>query len=235
MNKINKTKTGIKGFDKLVGGGFSQGSIILLSGSPGTGKTIFGLEYLYNGASAGEKSLYITFEEPVANLKEQAAQFGWDIASLEKRELIKIQYIPSKAITNATLKEISAAVKEEEIKRIVIDSISTLALSIPTIHTKVTEITDFSIKRFIHNFIEDLRDLNGTTTLLIAQTTAEKKLSSDEVSEFVADGIIHIIYESLGGEFSRSLIVRKMRQCKNDEDIHPLEISKKGLVVHRLK
>ncbi|MBI5148916.1 hypothetical protein HZA33_04525, partial [Candidatus Pacearchaeota archaeon] len=56
----------------------------------------------------------------------------------------------------------------------------------------------------------------------------------DTLSEFAADGLIIITFEALGGEFSRSLIVRKMRQTKNDEDIHPLEIGKNGIVVHNV-
>ena len=55
------------------------------------------------------------------------------------------------------------------------------------------------------------------------------------ISEFLCDGVVLLNFESLGGEFSRSLLVRKMRHTKNEEDIHPLEISKKGLVVHKLK
>ncbi|MBR9677130.1 AAA family ATPase [Candidatus Woesearchaeota archaeon] len=232
---MNKTKTGIKGFDDLLNGGIPTGSIVLVSGTPGTGKTIFGLEYLYRGALNDEKGLFITFEEPKSNIAEQAMQFGWDLEKLEKKNILHIQHISSKTITNATLKEIVNFVKKEKIKRLVIDSISTLALSIPTIHNKVTEITDFAIKRFLHQFLEDLRDFADTTTLLIGQTTSEKHLSTDEVSEFIADGIIHILYESLGRDYSRSLIIRKMRKVKNDEDIHPLEISKTGLTVHTLK
>ena len=232
---MNITKTGINGFDELVEGGLPQNSITLLTGTPGTGKTIFGLEFLYRGALMGEKGLYISFEEPKENIIKQAKQFGWDLAKLEKEGKLVIDYIPSKTITNAVLSAIPTSIKQDGIKRIVIDSVSTLSLSIPTIHTKVTEVTEFTIKRFIYNFIEDLRLAHAGTILLIGQSRNDKELSSDGVSEFVADGIIHVMYESLGGEYSRSLNIRKMRQCKNNEDIHPLEISSKGLVIHTIK
>lgn len=232
---MSKTKTGINGFDELVEGGLTTNSITLLTGTPGTGKTIFGLEFLYRGALIGEKGLYISFEEPKENIIEQAKQFGFDLAKLEKEGKIVIDYVPSKNITNAVLAAIPSSIKQDNIKRVVIDSVSTLALSIPTIQTKITEVTEFTIKRFIYNFIEDLRLAHAGTILLIGQSRNDKELSSDGVSEFVADGIIHITYESLGGEYSRSLNIRKMRQCKNDEDIHPLEISKKGIIVHTLK
>lgn len=231
---MNKIKTGIKGFDNLVEGGIPKNSIVLINGTPGTGKTIFGMQYIYNGAMDGEKTLYLSFEEPVNNLENQASQFGWDFKKLQKKGVLQLKYISSKDITTATLTDLIKNIKREKITRLVIDSISTLSLSIPAIHTKITEITDFSIKRFIHNFIEDLRTLTDTTTLIIAQSKDEKMQTTDEISEFVADGIIHIIYETLGGDYSRTLIIRKMRQCKNDEDLHPLEITNKGLVVHNL-
>ena len=94
---------------------------------------------------------------------------------------------------------------------------------------------DAGIKRFVYAFTDELRQLKNTTSLLISQVTNEKQLSRDTISEFICDGVINVIYESMGGEFSRSLMIRKMRQVKHDEDIHPLEISKKGLVVHRIK
>jgi len=61
------------------------------------------------------------------------------------------------------------------------------------------------------------------------------KEAKDYISEFISDGIIHITFESMGGEFSRSLLIRKMRRVKNDEDIHPLEISSKGIIIHNIK
>jgi len=84
----------------------------------------------------------------------------------------------------------------------------------------------------MYYFINDLRN-KGVTSLLISQTV-EGQLSSDEVSEFICDGIVHIKYESLGGDYSRSLIVRKMREVKNDEEVHPVEIGKEGIIVHKL-
>ena len=87
----------------------------------------------------------------------------------------------------------------------------------------------------MYTFINDLRDLkDGVTSLLVSQT-AEGQLSRDTVSEFICDGIVHINYETLGGKYSRTLMIRKMRETKNDEDVHPLEITPKGLVVHDFK
>ncbi|MCA9478629.1 MAG: hypothetical protein KC535_05775, partial [Nanoarchaeota archaeon] len=67
---------------------------------------------------------------------------------------------------------------------------------------------------------------------LISQTVKQYTLSNDGVSEFICDGIIHIYYESMGGSFSRSVQIRKMRQVKHEEGVYPLEIGSKGIKIH---
>ena len=236
-DKIELTQTGIKGFDKLIGGGFPSGSVILLSGTPATGKTIFALNYLVNGAEQfNENGLYVTFEEKAESLKAQAIQFGWDLKKMEEEKKLKIIQIHASEITKNVVNEIIEIAKERNVKRLVIDSLSTLSINIPTTYSNVNEMNEYTIKRFIYAFVDELKNhLKNVTALMVSQTVKDSDLSRDNISEFICDGIIHIAFESMGGEFSRSLVVRKMRQRKNDDDIHPMEISEKGIVVHSLK
>lgn len=248
----HRVPTGIKGFDELVNGGFPEHTSILVSGGPGTGKSIFCLEYIINGAiKFQEKSLYVTFEQRAEDLRKQAHQFGWKIKELEKSGMLKIISIPVDKITKKTIHEISEIIKKENIKRLVIDSLSTLIINAP-IYTTPSELSveqvvgentifsppiigDYIVKRFIYTFIEGLRDLNCTTLLIGEANQTGDTITKDALSEFACDGIVSISFESLGGEFSRSLIVRKMRRTKNNEDVHPMEISKRGIVVHKLE
>ena len=245
-------KTGIKGFDRLVKGGLPKNSINLVCGTPGTAKTIFCLEYIYNGAKIhNEKGIYITFEETSEHIKEQAKQFKWNIKELEKNGTMKIISIPVRMINKDTIKNIKQEITQGNYSRVVIDSLSTLSINAP-IYTAIDDLFlkefvtkdnifspfisgEFLLKRFIYSFISDLQDLK-VTALLISEIGKDSKfLSSDTVSEFLCDGIINISFEAMGGEFSRNLIVRKMRHVKNDEDLHPMEISKKGIVIHDLQ
>src|SRR3989344_3851106 len=232
---MEKSKTFIAGFDQLVEGGFPRGSSILLSGTPGTGKTIFALQYIYNGAlHSNEKGLYVALEESADNLRRQAKQFGWDIEKLEKQGLITLMDINPRNVSEYSVKEILKKIERGKYERLIIDSLSALAVNTPNTLGSVNEITDIFIKRFMYNFVSDIKSSNATA-LLISQAAEEKKLSNDGVSEFVCDGVVHFRFETLGGPYSRSLLVRKMREVKNDEDIHPLEISSKGIIVHNLR
>ena len=252
MYNLQRIKTGIKGFDELVQGGFPKGSTIVLTGSPGTGKTIFALQFIYNGATKfKEKGLYVTFEERKENLLQQAMQFGWDLEKLEKKNLLHILAIPSDKMSNETVKTIKDIVKKEKIQRVVIDSLTTLTINAPifssisnlSVKQVIDNTTIFSppvigdsiIKQFIYSFINQLKGLNVTSLLLSASSQGGDYMTIDTVSEYAADGVLIINFETLGGSYSRTLLVRKMRQTHNDEDIHPLEISDKGLVVHTIK
>lgn len=228
---MSKVKTGISGFDGLLKGGFPQNKTILLSGTPGTCKTIFGLQYIYNGVTQfSEKGLYISFEESKESLLSQAKQFGWDFSKTNRAKIISY---PVNSITANTVNEIIDLVKKFKAKRVVIDSVSALSLNSPTTFSKVTELTDIAIKRFMYHFINDLKLNVDATTLLIAQSNDDNLVSRDSVSEFVCDGIVLIYYESMGGAFSRSIQIRKMREADHDDDIYPLEVSGNGLVVHK--
>jgi circadian clock protein KaiC len=77
-------KTGIPGFDELLAKGIPRGANILIAGGPGTGKTIFCLQTLYNLALRGHTCLYVTFEESPERLESHMREFGWDVEAVKR-------------------------------------------------------------------------------------------------------------------------------------------------------
>ncbi|HSR12179.1 MAG TPA: circadian clock protein KaiC [Thermodesulfobacteriota bacterium] len=81
---LAKTPTGIDGFDEITRGGLPRGRTTLVVGGPGSGKTIFALQTLFNGARSGEPGIFVAFEEKSAQIMQNAASFGWDLEKMSK-------------------------------------------------------------------------------------------------------------------------------------------------------
>jgi len=90
-----KLKTGIKGFDELIGGGIEGGSRNILYGPPGTGKTVFAMQFLWQGLRKGETVAYDVMDKPFPRLIAYFKSFGWNIEPyITKGKFIAIQAFP---------------------------------------------------------------------------------------------------------------------------------------------
>src|SRR5688500_4927562 len=85
---LEKAPTDIPGFDEITGGRRPRGRVTLIIGGPGTGKTVFALETLVNGARDHEEpGIFVAFEENSGQVVVNAATFGWDLPALEQKRL----------------------------------------------------------------------------------------------------------------------------------------------------
>ncbi|MEM2732600.1 MAG: ATPase domain-containing protein, partial [Nitrososphaerota archaeon] len=82
---VERVVTGIPGLDEILGGGIPKRNVVLLSGGPGTGKSIFGQQYLYNGLMRGEPGLLVVLEEHPVQVRISMSQFGWDVRPYEEK------------------------------------------------------------------------------------------------------------------------------------------------------
>jgi len=132
--ELPKVATGITGLDDVLHGGFPAGRTILLNGGPGTGKSIFGMEFLYRSAVNGEPGIFVTFEERAEAVRENALALGWDLAPLEKEGkffLFGAHVDPQAAISGdfnvkGLLAIVEGKAKSMGARRIVIDALDVL-------------------------------------------------------------------------------------------------------------
>ncbi|HDP73573.1 MAG TPA: hypothetical protein ENN46_01290 [Candidatus Woesearchaeota archaeon] len=245
-NGMKRVKSGIKDFDKLLNGGIPDKSLVLLSGGPGVGKSIFALEFCTNGAKLyREKALYISLEQSEKCVIQQGTQLGFGASTLEKKGVLKVIAKRPSEISSEFITETGKIIKKHNIKRVVIDSLTALSISSPAfkelgsmgVANLLSDSTvisppvvgDTMIKLAIYDILYDIRSWN-TTTLLISQPEEESgTLSRDGVSEFFSDGVIQFIFEPIGGEYSRHIVIRKMRMTKISDEPQPYLIEKGGI------
>lgn len=216
-----RVPTGIRGLDKIIEGGIPENDLVLLTGASGTGKTIFGLHFLYSAADA-EPGIYISFEETQERIRKTAQRFGWDIEAYENANRIKIlQYDPFRL--EDIFEIIQNSIREMGAKRIFIDSISALG----TYARNTSE-----LRRMIIQLSTILRKSKCTSILASEIVPGKKSLSRFGVEEFVTDGVIILHKVLAAGQYKNGISVWKMKDTDHSEKIHPYDISRKGFIVY---
>ena len=233
---MDKISSGITGFDELTDGGFNKSTVTVLGGTPGTGKTIFGLQFLVNGAKKGEKGIYIALEERIEDVHEFTESFGWDLISLAKDDMItlhqykissleeKMSLAQYKKAEPPTTKDIFYALKQEldsnKYARAVIDSVSLLKLAGDS--EKETRAELASLLRHLK--------LKKLTVVLIAERLSNG--DNYDFEDFLADSVIQLRDYPSNEERKRGITVLKMRGSKIDRTTRPYFITDKGITVY---
>ncbi|MFH0835958.1 MAG: ATPase domain-containing protein [Candidatus Micrarchaeota archaeon] len=219
---VPRASTGIPGLDEVLGGGFPVGSLVLLSGTAGSGKSTFGMQFLYDGALKGEPGVYVTLEEEPSKLTADLSLYGWDLKKMisEKKLLITK---PAIYKFTALLQTIEDALEKTRAKRLVIDSSTLLSMYFDKA---------FEVRRGLADLDRQIKKFNVTTLAISEVHETEHKLSSTGVEEFIVDGIVlmHVIKQ--GNDYARGLSVRKMRAVDHTLKIMPLVIGADGLRVY---
>ena len=238
---MERVPTGIEGLDEMIEGGFPRGRTVLLSGGCGTGKSIFGLQFLYRGAvDYNEPGVYVTVDERPELTRQDMLRFGWDIAALEEQgKLIMLDLTGTKigvqtgekyALSSALdidrlVLKIMQTAGEIGARRLVIDSLPALGF-----HLK----NEAEVRNMILKLTYMIRK-SDLTALLISEVPEQTPgsgpmtFSKYGVEEYVADSVILLHYLGMGTDTNRTLYVRKMRGTKHIEDIVPLHITETGI------
>jgi circadian clock protein KaiC len=221
--KIDRVSTGIPGLDKIIGGGFIPNSVVMISGESGTGKTIFSTQYIWNALCMGENGLYVTLQQTADDIKNDVAVFGRDFSKAEEIGQCRILYTEPqdmKKIIAIILKN----VRDLKAKRVVIDSITMLAE-----YAERKRDIRFSLSRLI----QELKKMGITALVTSEVDEGSHALSKFGIEEYLVDGVVVLkcgVDVGLGGK-PRSLYVKKMRRTSHDLNIHPFEISERGIKI----
>lgn len=224
MDEIPRSPLGIASFDSMIEGGFPRGSLILIAGHPGAGKTIFAATYLYNGAvKFSERGLYVSFVEDRISFETYMKKLGFNFRELEKKGLfyfINIPHIDVETNIESVIKKIMDLIARNKIKRVVIDSITAILQSLgsPT-----------PVRSFLRNIlVYGTRALDDVTTLVIADLPYGAEVIGYGVEEFVVDGVLVLKAEYSKGTCFRWMEIRKMRGTNIKATIIPYTIGRQG-------
>jgi len=217
-----RVQTGIMEFDQLIDGGFLPNQNILLAGAPGTGKSTFAAQFVYNGAKNGEHGVYVSTQETKEKFYANMKKFGMDFEELEKKGTAR--FVEQKLTSNETfdIDEVVKAVMQINAKRIVYDSITMFGTKYPKENEKITNIS------------ECMRGLasKGAVVLWLTGKKCEEDEKFDPILS-INDGIIEFGNITSKVESTRTITVVKLRGTEHDNRTHPMKITEKGLCVSK--
>jgi circadian clock protein KaiC len=227
----DRATTGVSGLDDILQGGLSRGHVFLLEGEPGAGKTTIALQFLLEGAKAGEKSLYITLSETEDELRQGAASHGWTLGP----DINVFELIPPETLLDSeqqqsllyssdlelgeTTRQIFGAVERIRPSRVVLDSLSEIRLLAQSSLRYRRQI--LAIKHYFAR--------HGATVLMLDDLTAE---AADKTVHSVAHGVIRLeeLAPAYGAERRRMRIL-KYRGQRYRGGFHDFTIIKGGVNV----
>jgi circadian clock protein KaiC len=224
---MNRVKTGIKGLDEMLSGGFLVETANLVEGAPGTGKTTLGMQFIYNGITQfNEPGLIMTFEEFPQQYYRDAEAMGWNFRGLEQSDKLRV-IMTSPEVGKADLESvggrIEAMAREIGARRILIDSLS---------HFERLSDDPVELRNVIYSFINALKR-EGLTSVLTRESPAliGESDSAEEDVAFVADSYIMLRYVEIESAIRKALLVLKLRGSDHAKDIRQFEITSGGIEV----
>ena len=226
---VDRCPTGIVGFDKICHGGFVRNSDNLIVGGPGSGKSTFLLQFLWNGATMfNENGLYCSFEPDIVDTLNDGMAYGWDFTKLSSEGRIKFMRFSPQTSIDELKKELTRMIARSNVRRICFDPVSVLALSLSDggkIRQAIFELSSLMKRLKVTTVFADESlegDMNGNNNGDWTKT---------DILRFLSDSVT-IFYESgVAGVGDRAVRIAKMRRTDHVRKAVGMKIGEKGLVV----
>jgi circadian clock protein KaiC len=236
---IDRVSTGINPLDNILSGGLPSNSITLVSGTPGSGKTILCFNYLWEGLNNGESCLYLTSDEHIPNIIKQSKELGFDFQRWIDQEKLKFLYLD---LDKSNIhKEMEQEIQTGNYSRVVLDSltpVSELPVWISGVHEIIPSDRSTETQKYPAGSIPATRmhvrrilsllNKNHCTAMVTSEVPeGSRSLSRDTISEFLVDGIILLDLDTTMDR--RKLTVRKMRATKHTLKPQDIAIGEGGI------
>jgi len=224
---MERVKTGVPGLDEMLHGGFLRQTANLVEGATGTGKTTFGMQFIYNGIVLyNEPGLVLTFEEFPQQYYRDAENFGWDFRRLEAQGKLKV-IMTSPEVTKHDLESVGGMIEtmvtEMGARRLLVDSLS---------HFERLATDPVELREIQYKFINALKR-EGLTSVLTREspTLFGQQEESEAGVTFVADSYVLLRYVEMESAVHKALLVLKLRGSDHAKDIRQFAITPTGIEV----
>ncbi|MBD1915188.1 MULTISPECIES: circadian clock protein KaiC [Cyanophyceae] len=232
---VRKIRTLIEGFDDISHGGMPAGRSTLVSGTSGTGKTLFAVQFIYNGITEfDEPGVFVTFEESPEDIIQNAYSFGWDLQRLVDDGKLFIldaspdpegQDVVGNFDLSALIERIQYAIRKYKARRVSIDSV-----------TAVFQQYDAAsvVRREIFRMVARLKLMGVTTVMTTERLDEYGPVARFGVEEFVSDNVV-IVRNALEGERRRrTMEILKLRGTTHMKGEYPFTITNGGINIFPL-
>jgi circadian clock protein KaiC len=229
---VEKIATGISSFDTIAKGGLPRNRTTLISGTAGSGKTIFAVQFLAAGILGGIPGVFVTFEESATDIRKNMLSFGWDLERWESEgKLAFVDASPDPSIDTieaggfdlgALLARVQHAVRRVKAERVAVDSLGAV----------FSQFSDqATVRSELFRIASALKALGVTAVLTAERTDDFGPIARFGVEEFIADNVM-ILRNALEDESRRRTIeILKFRGCDHQKGEYPFTIVPDGGVV----
>ncbi|HEX5316171.1 MAG TPA: circadian clock protein KaiC, partial [Candidatus Kapabacteria bacterium] len=227
---IPKVSTGVDGLDEVTVGGFPKGRPILICGSAGCGKTLFGIQFLVKGiVENDEPGVFVSFEETAADLTSNVASLGFDLGKLTAEGKLRIDHV---RVERSEIEETGEYDLEGLFIRLnyAIDAIGAKRVVLDTIESLFSGMQNEGLLRSeIRRLFKWLKD-KGVTTIITGER-GETSLTRQGLEEYVSDCVILLDFRVVNQIATRRLRIVKYRGSTHGTNEYPFLIDENGVSV----
>jgi circadian clock protein KaiC len=217
------TTTGSAELDALFGGGLVPGTATLLTGPAGVGKTTASVQCMFAALQRGEKAAYFLFDERMPTLLMRSAALGLDLRPYIENGQLELRAIdPAEMSPGEFAGSVRAAVEDQDVRTVVIDSLNAYLQSMPNEQFLVLQ---------MHEMLSYLGHKGVVTLLILGLHGVTGDIRSDVDLSYLSDTVVQLRYFEANGEVRQAISVIKTRTARHERTIREFQIGTKGLLV----